>query len=114
MPTNTVLIVDPTIIPLEQVRFSGSPQFSPNGTMSHKPFDDSIPWPENVRYFGEPSLEIDANWNKLIEWRYFSISENEAKMVWPDTYQDYVDELDGGWSAGLVHNHSILIVTLLI
>ncbi len=68
--------------------------------MSHKPYDEATPWPENVSYFGEPSPEIDANWNKLIEWRYFSISEQEAKSVWPDTYQDYVDELKGGWTAG--------------
>jgi hypothetical protein len=94
------IVVDPATIPLEQVRFTGSPQFSPNGSMSHKPFDPSISWPENVHYFGEPSPEIDANWEKLIEFRYFSISEEEAKSVWGDGYHEYVDQLQGGYTAG--------------
>ena len=96
----TRIVVDPATIPLEQVRFTGSPQFSPNGTMSHKPFDPSISWPENVHYFGEPSPEIDENWEKLIEFRYFSISEEEAKSVWRDDYHEYVDQLQGGYTAG--------------
>ena len=70
--------------------------------MSHKPFDPSISWPENVHYFGEPSPEIDENWEKLIEFRYFSISEEEAKGVWGDDYHEYVDQLQGGYTAGWV------------
>jgi hypothetical protein len=81
------------------VRFTGSPEFDEHGRMHHKPWDPNVPWPENVRYFGEPSPEIDENWNKLIGTRYFSISE-EAKSVWPDTYSDYVDQLQGGYTAG--------------
>jgi hypothetical protein len=92
--------VDPASIPLEQVRFTGSPEFDSQGKMHHKPWDESTPWPENVRYFGEPSLEIDENWSKLIGLRYFSISEEEAKSVWPDSYNDYIDQLQGGYTAG--------------
>ena len=98
----TLYSVDPATIPLEQVRFTGSPQFDENGQMHHKPWDEDTPWPENVRYFGEPSPEIDENWRKLIGLRYFSISEEEAKSVWPDTYNDYVDQLEGGYTAGYV------------
>ena len=68
--------------------------------MHHKPWDESTPWPENVRYFGEPSPEIDENWSKLIGLRYFSISEEEAKSIWPDNYNDYIDQLQGGYTAG--------------
>jgi len=99
--------IDPATIPLEQVRFAGSPQFSSNGTMSHKPFDPSISWPENVHYFGEPSPEIDENWEKLIGFRYFSISEEEAKCVWRDDYHEYVDQLQGGYTAGLDVFHTL-------
>ena len=80
--------------------FSGSPQFSLDGTMSAKPFNASATWPENVHYFGEPSPEIDKNWNDLIGFRYFSISEEEAKSVWGDGYINYVDQLQGGYTAG--------------
>jgi hypothetical protein len=82
------------------VRFSGSPQFYTNGTSWQRHIDESAPWPENVRYFGEPSPEIDENWEKLIQWRYFSISEEEAKSVWSEKYHEYVDELEGGYTAG--------------
>lgn len=78
----------------------GSPQLDTDGSLSHKPFDNSTRWPENVQYFGTPSPEIDENWNKLIGKRYFSVSEEEAKMVWGDKYHEYVDELQGGYTAG--------------
>jgi hypothetical protein len=98
--TDLCFSVDPAMIPLEQVRFTGSPEFDEHGRMYHKPWDPNTPWPENVRYFGEPSPQIDENWNKLIGMRYFSISEEEAKSVWPDTYSDYIDQLQGGYTAG--------------
>jgi hypothetical protein len=96
----TFALVDPATIPLEQVRFSGSPEFDAKGRMHHKPWDPNTPWPENVPYFGQPSPEIDENWKKLIGHRYFSISEEEAKSIWPDTYHEYVDQYEGGWTAG--------------
>jgi hypothetical protein len=96
----TFALVDPATIPLEQVRFSGSPEFDAKGRMHHKPWDPNTPWPENVPYFGQPSPEIDENWKKLIGHRYFSISEEEAKSIWPGTYHEYVDQYEGGWTAG--------------
>jgi len=56
-----------------------------------------------MKYFGKPSPEIDENWQQLIGHRYFSISDEEAKRAWGDRRHDYVDELLGGYSAGLVH-----------
>ncbi|KAE9376628.1 hypothetical protein N431DRAFT_400882 [Stipitochalara longipes BDJ] len=99
--------LDPATIPLEQVRFSGSPQIDLEGHMHHKPWDKNTPWPENVPYFGDPSPEIDENWKKLIGMRYFSISEEEAKSIWPDNYKDYVDQLEGGYTAGLDVFHTL-------
>jgi hypothetical protein len=98
--TDLSIAVDPAEIPLEQVRFTGSPEFDSEGLMHHKPWDENTPWPENVRYFGEPSPDIDENWRKLIGMRYFSISEEEAKTVWPNNYDDYIDQLQGGYTAG--------------
>jgi hypothetical protein len=82
------------------VRFGGSPEFYTNGTSWQRPVDESAPWPENVRYFGEPSREIDNNWEELIGRRYFSISKEEAKGVWGEKYREYVDQLRGGYTAG--------------
>lgn len=93
-------LVDPNSIPLVDIKFTGSPLFDANGVMQHKPYDKNTPWPENVPYFGQPSPEIDDNWQRLIGSRYFSLSEEEAKRVWPDKYKDYVDELEGGYTAG--------------
>ncbi len=62
--------------------------------------DHAAEWPNNVTYVGEPSKELDEAWNKLIEWRYFSISEKEAKTMFPDSYHEYVDQLQGGYTAG--------------
>ncbi|KAH8802198.1 hypothetical protein F5882DRAFT_457212 [Hyaloscypha sp. PMI_1271] len=75
--------IDPAKIPLEQVRFTGSPEFDPEGP------------------------EIDENWRNLIGMRYFSISEEEAKSVWPDNYNDYIDQLQGGYTAGLDVFHTL-------
>jgi hypothetical protein len=55
-----------------------------------------------VQYFGEPSLEIDSNWDKLSGRTLFSLSEDEAIKAWGDKYSEYVDEYFGGYTAMLV------------
>jgi hypothetical protein len=62
--------------------------------------DKTARWPENMILFGPPSREIDNNWAKLIGKRYFSISEDEAERAWGDKRHDYVDERQGGYTAG--------------
>jgi len=62
--------------------------------------DETAPWPENVRYVGEPIHEIDENWQRLIGKRYFSISEEEAKKAWGDRRHEFVDQNMGGYTAG--------------
>lgn len=87
-------------IPREQKRFTSTPHFLENGTAWLDPFDPALPWPDNVQYVGDPSPEIDANWEKLIQGRYFSISAEEARGIWGESYHEYVDETYGGYTAG--------------
>ena len=98
--TNLLFTVPGSKIPLEQIRFRRSPQFSENGTGFLNPIDDAVPWPENMVLFGPPSREIDANWKRLIGKRYFSISEEEAIRAWGDKRREYIDQWQGGYSAG--------------
>jgi hypothetical protein len=65
--------------------------------------DTSVPWPENRRYIGEPGEEVDVNWDDLIGDRYFSISEQEAIYAWGNERREFVDEMQGGYTAGYSH-----------
>ncbi|KAK8075912.1 hypothetical protein PG994_003184 [Apiospora phragmitis] len=101
-----------TEIPLELVTFRRSPHFDINGTGFLDPVDDKAPWPENMVLFGTPSEEIDDNWERLISGRYFSITEEEATRAWGDKRHEYVDEGEGGYTAGaILHNSESLIDT---
>ncbi|SCV37166.1 uncharacterized protein FFFS_05530 [Fusarium fujikuroi] len=97
----------PIKVPLEEIQFRGSPHFLKNGTPWIKDADETAPWPENVRYVGEPSHEIDENWQRLIGKRYFSISEEEAKRAWGDRRQEFVDQNMGGYTAGFDMFHTL-------
>lgn len=90
----------PSKIPLEKRRFTGTPHFFNNGSAWVDPIDQTAPWPENVAYFGEPTPEIDANWERLIGDGYFSITEEEAVRALGDNRHEYVDHKLGGYSAG--------------
>ncbi|KAK8022820.1 Cyclochlorotine biosynthesis protein O [Apiospora rasikravindrae] len=94
-------------IPLELVTFRRSPQFNINGTGYLDPIDKKAPWPENMVLFGPPSDEIDDNWDRLIEDRYFSITEEEATRAWGEKRHEYVDEELGGYTAGLDVFHTL-------
>lgn len=94
-------------MPLEKKRFTGSPLFDDNGTMVAAPVDKHADWPENHLFTGEPSQQIDDNWEDLIEDRYFSISEEEAVEAWGERRFDYVDEERGGYTAGLDVFHTL-------
>lgn len=48
--------------------------------------------------FGQPSPEIDANWQDYIGKRHFSVSEEEAKASWGDSYLEFVDHRLGGFT----------------
>ncbi|KAI1323290.1 hypothetical protein F5Y16DRAFT_403593 [Xylariaceae sp. FL0255] len=106
-------IILPETIPLEQIRFRGSPRFFPNGTGWLEPVDETAPWPRNMVLFGPPSKEIDHNWQRLIGSRYFSISESEAQRAWGTERHRYVDQRKGGYSAGLEVFHTLHCVNAL-
>ena len=92
--------VTPTSIPLEQIQFRRSPNFLVNGTGWLDPVDKTAPWPENMVLFGPPNPEIDRNWGRLIGGRYFAISEEEAIKIWGKDRHRYIDERQGGYTAG--------------
>ncbi|KAK7937206.1 Cyclochlorotine biosynthesis protein O [Apiospora aurea] len=100
-------------IPLELVTFRRSPHFNMNGSGYLDPVDKEAPWPENMVLFGDPSDEIDDNWDRLIEDRYFSITEEEATRAWGDKRHEYVDEGEGGYTAGLDVFHTLHCVNAL-
>jgi len=87
-------------IPLVKVRFGGSPRFFPNGTGYVDEPDPNAPWPENMKLFGPPTPEVDANWDRLIGDRYFAVSKEEAVKSWGDKRHEYWDEQVGGYTAG--------------
>ncbi|KAK3692432.1 hypothetical protein B0T22DRAFT_531912 [Podospora appendiculata] len=90
-------LVTPSRIPLEQIRFRGSPRFlTSNGTGYLPPVDPAARWPENMDLFGAPSQEVDANWERLIGRRYFSVSEEEAVRAWGEERFRFVDRVEGG------------------
>ncbi|KAF4336145.1 Tat pathway signal sequence [Fusarium beomiforme] len=97
----------PLRVPLEKVKFWGSPHFYNNGTPWINSPDEAAPWPENVRYVGEPSHELDENWQRLIGKRYFSISDEEAEKIWGDRRHEYVDQNMGGYTAGFDVFHTL-------
>lgn len=53
------------IVSTKTVLFEGSPLFYDNGTMD-------FPEPRGLRYAGEPSEEIDRNWNALTRSEYLA------------------------------------------
>jgi len=93
-------LVPDTKVPLELVIMRRSPKFDINGTGFLDPVDEKAPWPENMVLFGTPSEDIDDNWERLIGDRYFSVTEEEATRAWGDKRHEYVDEEEGGYTAG--------------
>jgi hypothetical protein len=69
--------------------------------------DPKARWPENLRFTGDLSDEVDENWNQIVEDRYFSVSEAEAIEAWGDHRHEYVDEELGGYTAGLDVFHTL-------
>lgn len=94
-------------VPLEVKRFVGSPKFDENGTMWMDTTDPEARWPENLRFTGDLTDEVDENWNEIVEDRYFSVSEAEAIEAWGDRRHEYVDEELGGYTAGLDVFHTL-------
>ncbi|KAH8649206.1 hypothetical protein BX600DRAFT_502651 [Xylariales sp. PMI_506] len=89
-------------VELVETVFNGGPSFREDGSVY-------IPHPDRVRYIGDPRRypEVDSNWEKLIEGRYFRITEVEAQESFGDSYKDYWDAEAGGYVIGLDLFHTL-------
>jgi hypothetical protein len=98
-------------IRLHQVRYRGTPIFGDDG----EEYVDYLP--DETRYVGTPSDEIDEAWNKLttrkslnaymicchksniLIGRFFLLSAEEARAQWGPSYTRYWNEGWGGYAA---------------
>ncbi|KAH8682948.1 hypothetical protein BGZ60DRAFT_427425 [Tricladium varicosporioides] len=88
------------VVSTKKVLFEGSPLFYDNGTMD-------FPKPRGLRYAGEPSDEIDRNWNALTRKRYWVVSEEEARTAWGEGYKEFWDESTSNYIAGFDMQHTL-------
>ncbi|KAF2214227.1 hypothetical protein CERZMDRAFT_37986 [Cercospora zeae-maydis SCOH1-5] len=72
---------------IELQRFTGSVEWLSNGT------EVLVLDPSERPYVGDPSPAIDQAWEDLVEARYWSISEREARMLWGVGYAQYRDHV---------------------
>lgn len=101
-------------IEVEQVHFTGGPAFHADGKLY-------IPNPPKVNYVGQPSPEVDQAWEELI-WgmplpslklhlttlgSYFSATEDEVKAQWPNNWEEFWDEMRGGYTVGVDMFHTL-------
>lgn len=94
--------VPASLFQMEQRRFTGKIVFETDGS-------EVLVLPTSEPAFvGEPSPAIDAAWDHLVEGRYWSISEREARALWGVGYQQYRDERHGGYTGGWVPNAQAL------
>ena len=89
---NIGIVALPMKIPLQEVTFTGTPKFFENGTSYTDEVDRNAPWPNNETYFGTPSDEIDAAWDKLLKPLVMTFTEEEAKATWGERYMEYHSE----------------------
>nr|A0A8J9R8Y7.1 RecName: Full=UstYa family oxidase phomYd; AltName: Full=Phomopsin biosynthesis cluster protein Yd [Diaporthe leptostromiformis]BDA39151.1 DUF3328 [Diaporthe leptostromiformis] len=103
------------VIKLEEYKFLGSPIFLDDGT---ELVPEPTPGPMKTlgvtdMYVGEPSKELDWNWNQLHWGRFFLLTEDEARQAWGPGYKEYWAENEGGYIAGLEVTHSVHCVDML-
>jgi len=95
----------PMNVPLQEVTFTGTPKFFDNGTSYRVEVSRNAPWPNNETYFGTPSDEIDAAWDKLLKPLVMSFTKDEAQATWGENYMEYYSE-QLGFTAVLVSKSS--------
>lgn len=74
--------------------------------MHTPPVDETAEWPENLDFTSQ-SKETDQNWRDLLDDRFFSLSEEEAIEAWGEKRHMYIDQINGGYTAGLDVFHSL-------
>lgn len=81
-----------------QYQFDGAVQFLPNKN------ERLLLDPTRPVYVGtSPTPAMDEAWERLIGYRYWSISEQEAKRLWGVSYVHYRDYRQGGYTGGQVN-----------
>ncbi|EFQ36605.1 uncharacterized protein GLRG_11750 [Colletotrichum graminicola M1.001] len=87
-------------IHLQEKWFEGSPVFHDDG-------QEYVPEPEDgdqrPKYVGEPSKEIDHNWEQLHWGRFFLLSEEEARSAWGPDYTKFWAPREGGYVAATTY-----------
>ncbi|KAI4155165.1 MAG: hypothetical protein LQ340_001179 [Diploschistes diacapsis] len=89
-------------IELELRRFTSGVLFTPAG----EPYRTK--YPGKPEYVGPPSPEVDANWEKLIGSRYFSVTDEEAEQIADKENKKTWDKhADWGFLSGFDVLHSL-------
>ncbi|KAL0930699.1 uncharacterized protein CTRU02_214774 [Colletotrichum truncatum] len=89
-------------IQLEQRKFYGAPVIDDDGGMYLSNLDP-------IRYFGDPAKhpEVDKNWKKLVDGRFFRITEQEARQAWGEDHYKYWHYDMDGYVVGLEVFHAL-------
>ncbi|KAF3809449.1 hypothetical protein GCG54_00012730 [Colletotrichum gloeosporioides] len=84
------------LIELEEKWFEASPAFLDDGFEYVPEREDGTP---RTKYVGEPTKDIDHNWEQLHWGRFFLLTEDEAKKAWGPGYEKYWAPREGGYIA---------------
>lgn len=95
-------VLPPNTVEIEPIKFKSAVDFEMDGT------EFLVAQPGDKKYVGDDFAEIDKNWEELLWGRYFSLSEDEARVLFgEDEYVDYVDHLRSGWTGGFDMFHQL-------
>ncbi|TIC95047.1 hypothetical protein CH35J_008771 [Colletotrichum higginsianum] len=92
------------LIEVEEKWFEASPAFLDDGFEYIPEREDGT---QRLKYVGEPSKEIDHNWEQLHWGRFFLLSEEEARAAWGPDYTKYWAPREGGYVAALEVMHTV-------
>ncbi|KAF4816065.1 Cyclochlorotine biosynthesis protein O [Colletotrichum siamense] len=84
--------------------FEASPAFLDDGFEYVPEREDGTP---RTKYVGEPTKDIDHNWEQLHWGRFFLLTEDEAKKAWGPGYEKYWAPREGGYIAALEVMHTV-------
>ncbi|KAL4911369.1 hypothetical protein BDW74DRAFT_172832 [Aspergillus multicolor] len=83
-------------IKLAQTTFTSPLRYNTSSKQLYREFD-----PAQAQYIGEPSLELDAAWNRLLEGQFLVLSDNEAADL------DDPVLVNGHWTGEVEVMHSL-------
>ncbi|GME27682.1 aquaglyceroporin like other eukaryote [Neofusicoccum parvum] len=95
------VVLSESLIKIEQRKFTGGVEFTEDGELF------LIDAPGERVYVGEPNGDVDEAWRNILDGRYFSLTEDEAKSLWGEDYEVYRDQAVGGFTGGFDMFHSL-------